>query len=71
MLSVFFRDPFLETFPIILGFFQSSIRLSFFGQRIFGEELWIRGWGLCLAIFSLKNASFLTQKPCDQKFSLS
>ena len=67
MLSVFFQGLFLETFPTILGFFQSSIRLSFSAQRIFGEELWIRGWGLCLANFSLKNASFFTQKPCESK----
>ena len=25
---------------------EFSFPISFFGQRVFGEELWIRGWGI-------------------------
>ena len=39
MLPVFFEEFFLETFPPILFFFQSSICLRFFLGRVFGNEL--------------------------------
>ena len=71
MLPVFVADFFRGTVPLYLTFFQSSICLSFFVRRVFGDELWVRGSGMCLEIFSLKNASFFPQKPCDQEFSLS
>ena len=71
MLSVFVEEFFRETVPPTLAIFQSSICLSFFWRRVFGEELCFRGWGICRENFSLKNAWFFAQKPRGQKFSPS
>ena len=53
----FFRSTLVGRLPISLfAFSQSSIRLSFFSRRVFGDELWFWGWGGGVVIeFSLTN----------------
>ena len=63
MLPVFVADFFRGTVPPFLTFFQSSICLSFFGRRVFGEELWVRGSGMCLEIFPFKKPPFSPKNP--------
>ena len=70
MLSVLVAEFFRETVPPILAIFQSSICLSFFWQRVFGEELCFRGWGICQENFSLKMPGFSPKNPAVKVLSI-